>query len=109
MNSDRTFQELLSSFSKDVFVGRTEQLSLFERAINAVRPLFLIVGISGQGGIGKTTLIERFQEIAVSHKVNTGFVNEDSTNIPDLLASLAKQLIVSGLAFNRFNERYLRY
>lgn len=109
MGSDSTFQELLSSFSKDVFVGRSEQLTLFEKALDAPRPSFLILGISGQGGVGKTTLLERFQNIAEAHKAHSALVNEDITNVPDVLSSFAKQLTASGLLFKNFNERYMKY
>ena len=46
-----SFQDLLNDFADEVFVGRGEQLSLFENEVKAVKPSFLILNISGQGGL----------------------------------------------------------
>jgi len=64
-----SFQDLLNDFADEVFVGRSEQLSLFESSLQASQPPFLILNISGQGGVGKRLFwnaIAKFQKIMKS-------------------------------------------
>ncbi len=109
MSANPTFQDLLDDFSAEVFVGRGEQLTLFEQALEASRPPFLILNISGQGGVGKSTLLDRYEQLAVSHKVASALLNEDHIAIPKILASVATQLNAYELDFDTFNGRYRKY
>ena len=77
MPNTPSFQNLLAEYSEEIFVGRSEQIALFEKAITSPRPPFLILDVSGQGGVGKTTLLERFRRVAGEHKIPTALVNED--------------------------------
>jgi len=104
-----SFQDLLSDFSAEVFVGRSEQLALFEKALTASRPPFLILDVSGQGGVGKTTLLEQFRLVAKNHDVLTALANEDQSSIPAALDHLAHQFGESGHSFKTFDERYRKY
>jgi tetratricopeptide (TPR) repeat protein len=109
MSTEPTFQELLSNFSDEIFVGRTDQLVLFEQLFTAVRPPFLILAISGQGGVGKTTLLEQFGQIADQHKAYHVLVNEDLKSVLDALASFAEQFRCAGKPCTTFDERYHKY
>lgn len=109
MPEEPTFQALLAEFSDEIFVGRSEQLTLFERALTAVKPPFLILAVSGQGGVGKTTLLEQLRRIAKSHNVSTALANEDQLSVATTLACFAKQLDADGHPFKSFDERYRKY
>jgi len=109
MTNTPSFQDLLNDFADEVFVGRSEQLSLFEGAIKATKPSFLILNISGQGGVGKSTLLERYRGISKSNKVAYAIVNEDHLTIPKILETFVQQLEDDGLDFDHFNERYRKY
>lgn len=43
------------------FVGRTDELALFERALDADEPPFAVLYVHGPGGIGKTALLQAMQ------------------------------------------------
>ena|SRR5258706_15690453 len=82
MTDTPSFQDLLDNFADEMFVGRSEQLSLFESALKASQPSFLILNISGQGGVGKTTLLERYCQISKNNEVAYASVTEDDLAIP---------------------------
>jgi DNA-binding NarL/FixJ family response regulator len=109
MSDVPTFQELLGDFSEEVFVGRSEQLSLFEKALTTSRPPFLILDISGPGGVGKTTLLEQFRRVASNFEVSTALINEDQMTVPAALSRLAQQFEEAGYPFSDFKERYEKY
>ncbi|MCB0166851.1 MAG: ATP-binding protein, partial [Anaerolineae bacterium] len=109
MNNEPTFQDLLGDFSDEVFVGRTEQLDLFEKAITAARPLFLILAVHGQGGVGKSTLLEQFRHTAHNHNALTALTNEDYPSILTTLEQLAHDLEDAGHPCPTFKENYHHY
>ena len=109
MSDVPSFQDLLSDFSAEVFVGRSEQLALFEKALTTSPPPFLILDISGQGGVGKTTLLEQFGRVAKRYDVPTALANEDQTSVPATLAEFAHQVGEAGRTFKTFDERYRKY
>ncbi len=104
-----SFQEALAGFSRHNFIGRTEQLALFERNLTARKPLFLIMAVSGQGGVGKSTLLKQLRRIAEDHQRLTALVNEDQVGVPATLAALAGQLAEAGQPCPTFDERYHTY
>lgn len=109
MNTEPTFQDLLTDFSDEIFVGRAVHLALFEQLFTTIKPPFLIFAICGQGGVGKTTLLEQFRQIADRYKAHHALVNEDHKSILDVLASFAEQFQRAGYSCKTFDERYHKY
>ncbi|MBK9210651.1 MAG: ATP-binding protein [Anaerolineales bacterium] len=56
-------QVFLPSESKSIFVGREPQIAGFKSILNRERPEW-ILHIPGEGGIGKTRLLEKYEKIA---------------------------------------------
>ena len=60
------------------FIGRTEQQDQFQRSL--LQPEHqaakLIFSISGQGGVGKSTLLREFRRIAEEHGHVVAYVDE---------------------------------
>jgi len=101
-----SFQDLLAEYAAEIFVGRSEHIALFDSALAISRPPFLILQISGQPGVGKTTLLEQFRRIAHNHEVLTALADESQTSVGTMLAHLVHQLGEAGLPFQTFEAAY---
>jgi hypothetical protein len=64
VESAPTLGEVLASRRRGRFVGRTSEVELFRAALRSGDPTFSLLYIHGPGGIGKTTLLDAFAEIA---------------------------------------------
>ena len=64
MASGDTLGDLLASRRRRRFVGRTSEVELFRVALESPEPQFLLLYIHGPPGIGKTTLLDVYAEIA---------------------------------------------
>ena len=104
MTDAPSFQDFLTDFTTEIFVGRGEQLVRFEKALITERPPFLILAISGPPGVGKTTLLEQLHYIADDHAVLTAQAREEQTSVPATLAHLARQIDEVRHPFDTFAE-----
>lgn len=62
-----------------ILIGREDQQDLFTRSLlqPGHREAKLIFSISGQGGVGKTTLLKEFRRIAEGHGDVVAYVDEE--------------------------------
>ncbi len=72
-------------------------------------PQYFIFYISGQGGVGKTTLLNRYREIARTSHFFVAESDERQKDVPSLLGHFAQQLEEQGAPLKRFNDRYKTY
>jgi len=91
------------------FVGRVLELVLFQQEIAQTE--ISIFYITGQGGVGKTTLLNRYRAIAKQR----GFLLADwdcgdaGRDVPTILGHFAEQLEQQQAHLKRFDERYKVY
>ena len=109
MPNSSNFQELLSDFSSRSFVGRNEEIGLFKNLLTSEKPDFLVLGMSGQGGVGKTTLLELYKRIAEERNEFAGISNEDNLNIPDVLKNFENQFQHLDFRLKHFAETQAKY
>lgn len=117
-------QKLANSANKQLFVGRKSQIEQFQQNLQLGSEddnYHNIFNIFGQGGVGKTTLVEKFQSLCKAKNYLTVYIDmEDSslyevTKIMNFIAEeLEKQgkgtaLIKNPFAFERFNKKYEIY
>jgi len=92
------------------FVGREQELDTFRQHINSTPPRYLVFYITGQGGVGKTTLLNRYREIARNDfKFLLADSDEQQRDIPSVLGRFARQLKEQNVPLKRFDERYTTY
>lgn len=116
-NRPRSWREMRDHrASQKSFIGREAQLKEFRDVLT--KPYDqrnkVIFSISGQGGIGKTTLLKQFRRIAEDLKQLTAFVDEGAPisrvdDVPEALDRLAIDFEKQGHKFDKFRDRYKIY
>ena len=59
-----TLGDLLTSRRRRRFVGRTSEIELFRMALESAEPPFVLLHLHGPPGIGKTSLLDVYAELA---------------------------------------------
>ncbi len=107
-----TFQEILRRRQREDFVGRAEELQRFAQNL-ALAPedpqRRFVFAVSGPGGVGKTSLLRRFRQLAEAHGALALWTSDSESDVPAVLGRLATQLEEQGLPPKRFLERYRVY
>ncbi|HEY6285055.1 MAG TPA: hypothetical protein VIX20_05290, partial [Ktedonobacteraceae bacterium] len=89
-----SLQTVLNNRQQEMFVGREKEKSLFSRnlelSLDDDRRRF-IFNIFGQGGVGKSTLLHRFQKLAENNGAITACVDENQEDVPMVMGHIAKQ------------------
>ncbi len=104
-----SWDDLINEAEAERFVGREQELDLFRREISLPRPRSIIFYITGQGGVGKSTLLGRYREMAQAAGFLLADTDELQRDVPSVLGRFAQQLAVQGIQLKRFNERYKTY
>ncbi len=68
-----------------------------------------IFNIFGQGGVGKSTLLRRYREVAASVNVLTALANDDQTDVLAAMEQIAGELARQGHELRAFTERSRTY
>ncbi|MEO1685637.1 MAG: tetratricopeptide repeat protein, partial [Cyanobacteria bacterium J06631_12] len=110
-------QDIIRAQQRSTFVGRVEQLEAFEDNLSHLEkaedgtayPKAFLFNIWGQGGVGKTTLLKRFEDIAKRYGAVVALTDEAIDAVPEVMAEFARQLRAQGKPCERFDERYRVY
>ncbi|MEM7369381.1 MAG: tetratricopeptide repeat protein, partial [Bacteroidota bacterium] len=112
----RSFNDKVRETNNQPFIGREAAIEQFRKnlEIGTDSNEFLnIFNVHGQGGVGKSTLIERrYLELAKASGYCSAFVNlEDNRwfEIPSLMEEIAKQLESQEGGFKKYRETYKLY
>ena len=100
--------------AKSIFVGRADHLRYFiQNILQPEDPTHNIISISGQGGVGKTTLLQRFLDEAripdLREYCLTALVNERQTTPASVMERFADQFRELGHPFKKFEEALIHY
>jgi tetratricopeptide (TPR) repeat protein len=105
-------QNIIELRQQKEFVGREEYSNFFEENLlcspqdSRYCP---VISLTGDGGVGKTWLMRRFQRIVENKGALTVFSDESEVDIPMVMGHVANKLQQRGRKFKKFNERYHLY
>ena len=110
-------QDIIRDQQRSTFVGRVEHLETFEQNLVHLNrtadgfsyPNAFLFNVWGQGGVGKTTLLRRFEDIAKKQGGVTARIDEVIASVPEVMAAFVRQLTEQGQAFPKFSDRYKVY
>ncbi len=105
------FKEQQKEESREAFFGRGDEIARFREVL--AQPTedrrLLFFNAYGQGGVGKSFLLKRFQQIAHEHKVLTAWSNDGQRSIIDVMAQLSEDLRAQGARLKSFEDRLKTY
>lgn len=108
----KTLKEILEQRRHQDFVGREDQLAFFRTnlgwALEDERRRF-VINVSGQGGVGKTYLLHRFQQIAADGGAIAAYTDEIEENIPEVMGRIAEQFEAQKSHLDSFSDHYEVY
>jgi tetratricopeptide (TPR) repeat protein len=96
---------------KEYFVGRADQLRVFSDNLVGEVPNFMMFAVTGEGGVGKSTLLKQYEAIACSPGINAIVIICDDRQ-PSPVAAMghfASELAKHGISHKDFDERYKKY
>lgn len=107
-----TLQDIRRRRQAALFVGRSQYIDLFRQnldlPIEAEERLF-IFNAFGQGGVGKTYLLNRFRNYAVDASALIGWCDEAEKDVPSVMSRIAIEFEQQGYPLKSFIERYKTY
>jgi tetratricopeptide (TPR) repeat protein len=111
MASKKSWKEILDQRRKENFVGRHEQLRVFSDNFVGDEPAYLVYSVTGEGGVGKSTLLTQYEQLARSPSINAVVVTCDDEHLSPAAAMgyIAKKLAEYGFKHKEFDERYKTY
>lgn len=109
MGSGRHWGKIIDERDAERFVGREREQVTFRREINLTPANYFIFYINGQGGVGKSTLLNRYRDIARESGFVLADCDERQRNVPAVLGRFAHQLAEQGFPLKHFDERYKTY
>jgi tetratricopeptide (TPR) repeat protein len=111
----RSLRDKRKNFTIDSFVGRNAQSDLFANNLklgvdhDEFKNVF---NIYGQGGVGKTTLVKHYLEMATQHNMVITYLDLEDRKIfpvPAALARMARGFNEGEKLFKKFLKRYQDY
>jgi tetratricopeptide (TPR) repeat protein len=96
--------------NQKLFIGRAKEQKFFkEKILDREEPTHNIISVSGQGGVGKSTLLAQFMDVALSPAYRDycliGLVDERQVTPSGIMEKFANDLHITG----EFEKALIRY
>src|SRR5437588_4474032 len=98
----------------NIFVGRTNELDFFvQRILKPEEPAYNIISVSGNGGVGKSTLLsmlmDRIDSLNFGDYCLAALVDERQANPASIMEHFADQLRQQGYPIAKFENELAHY
>jgi tetratricopeptide (TPR) repeat protein len=101
-------KEMRDRRRRENFVGRSEQMRQFEENFLRDDPL-MVFSVTGEGGVGKSTLLKQFASIASKHNAISVYCDDKHTSPASAMGHIAEELAKLKFTHHAFDERYKEY
>jgi tetratricopeptide (TPR) repeat protein len=110
-NPDLTWDDPEFDDAFENFVGRLDKLSAFRENFTGERPKWMVLSITGEGGVGKSTLLKQFMRLAQGGEIKANLVYSDDKNMTpvEVMGFVAEELAKLKIKHASFDERYAKY
>lgn len=106
----RSLQDIRKLRQRETFVGREKQEESYQRNFTlGEEQRIYIFNIFGIGGVGKSSLLTRFQQTAKSNGAITAWNDETQKDILSVMENIAKQFEKQEHEFKKFSKSYQAY
>jgi tetratricopeptide (TPR) repeat protein len=107
----KNWKDVIDSRRRENFVGRAEYLSLFSDNFIIEVPTYLLFTVIGEGGVGKSTLLNQYENIVSGQKIQgiPIICDENQLSPVTVMGHVAEKLARFDIKHKEFNERYKAY
>src|SRR5512133_2305173 len=107
-----TLSEAANEKKKRRFTNRTDEIKLFTRLIETTKPEYNLLSIYGYGGVGKSSLLDKFQAICEEREIRcVRLEGATQTTIVKMVHAIRSQMGNKGWFshFRKFDQDLKRY
>ena len=106
----KPWSSVRSQLRKESFIGRADQLKVFSDNFSG-DPIYMLFAVTGEGGVGKSTLLEQYTDIARSPKVRALVIrcDEKQSSPVEAMGYIAEELAKHSIKHEEFDDRYKKY
>src|SRR5262245_39932337 len=108
-NKRQTWGERRAKKRKENFIGRREYLEAFSKDFNSEVPEYMVFSITGEGGVGKSTLLLQFANIARTSKAIAVGCDDRQPSPAQAMGHIAAELARLDITHKEFDDRYNKY
>ena len=108
MSKAPSWKEIREQRRKENFVGRADQLREFSDNFVAEMPNYMVFAVTGEGDVGKSTLLKQFEVMAHSPAINAIVITcDDRYPTPvSVMGQIASELAEHDVSHKEFDERH---
>jgi len=107
-NKPQSWKSVIDLRRKENFGGRADQLRVFSNNFVGDVPNYMVFAVTGEGGVGKSTLLNQYEGIARSPANNANVIicDERQTSPVEAMGFIAGELAKQNIEHKIFNDRY---